>query len=84
MHAHPRRLRRARRAGVKSMAHDLLTHWMLVALTAGLVLYPVGRILGRMGFSSLLAVVALLPFVNLLALWIVAFIDWPKRSDIAP
>lgn len=48
----------------------------LLAVLA-LVVYPAGRILRRMGFSPLLVVVTLIPFVNLIALWIVAFIDWP-------
>ena len=63
------------------MSHDLLTHWFIVALAAGLVIYPVGRILGRMGLSPFLAIVAVFPFVNLVALWIVAFIDWPRPSE---
>lgn len=62
------------------MAEYGLASWIAIAVAVGVVLYPVGRILRRMGFSPLLSIVAFFPFVNLLALWIVAFIDWPKRT----
>ena len=51
---------------------------LMVALYAVLVIVPVWRILRRVGYSgwwSLLAVVAPL---NLILLWIFAFIDWPR------
>lgn len=57
-----------------------LGHWIVMILALGLVLYPVGRILARLGFSPLLSILAILPLVNLAALWILAFIDWPKRG----
>jgi hypothetical protein len=40
------------------------------------VAYPIGRILGRIGFSPFWSIVAFIPFVNLIALWVLAFIDW--------
>jgi hypothetical protein len=45
------------------------------------VLYPVGRILSRIGFSPLWSVLVFVPIVNLAALWVVAFIDWPEQKD---
>lgn len=61
------------------MAGYGLVHWLLFALTVAVFLYPIGRILGRMGFSPFLSVLALVPLVNLLGLWIVALVDWPNR-----
>ena len=55
-------------------------HWILMAVAIGLVLYPVGRILGRLGFSPIWSLVALFPLVNLAALWILAFVAWPGRG----
>ncbi len=49
--------------------------WFIVMLAA--VLYPLGRILGRIGFSPLWSIVAFIPVVNLIALWLLAFADWP-------
>lgn len=55
-------------------------HWLMFVIFIVLVAYPVGRILRRMGFSPLWAILAFLPLVNLLGLWIVALSDWPRQS----
>lgn len=51
-------------------------HWLVFALAVAFVLYPVGRILTRMGFSPFLSVLALIPLVNLVMLWVLAFAEW--------
>lgn len=56
-------------------------HLLMFAIFAALVLYPVGRVLGRMGFSPLWCIFALIPPFNLILLWMVAFIDWPARTE---
>lgn len=55
-------------------------HWLVFAILAAVVLYPLGRILDRIGFSPFWSVLALIPFANLLALWVLAFSDWPPRQ----
>ena len=55
-------------------------HWVIFLLAIGIVLYPVGRILARMGLAPLLSLVLLIPFLNLIALWLVPFVDWPKHG----
>ena len=57
-----------------------LGHWLIFAAMIAIVLYPVGRILNRIGFSPFWSVLALIPIVNLIALWILAVIDWPKQT----
>jgi hypothetical protein len=52
---------------------------IFAALTA-VVLYPIGRILGRIGLSPLWCVLVFIPLVNLIALWAPAFADWPKKG----
>jgi hypothetical protein len=47
---------------------------------AVLVVYPVGRILGRIGFSPFWSIMAFIPVLNLVALWVLALVDWPKRA----
>jgi len=42
---------------------------------------PLGRILSRAGFSPLWSIVAFIPIVNLIALWLFAFADWPGSSE---
>ncbi|GLK70288.1 MULTISPECIES: hypothetical protein [Xanthobacteraceae] len=53
-------------------------HWIAFVLFVTLLLYPVGRILARIGFSPLWSIVALVPLANLVGLWIVALQEWPR------
>lgn len=54
-------------------------HWLFFIVVVAAVLYPIGRILSRIGFSQLWSVLVFVPFVNLAALWVLAFIDWPEH-----
>ncbi len=51
--------------------------WFIVMVAA--VAYPAGKILSRMGFSPLWAALAFVPGLNLIALWLLAFTDWPGK-----
>lgn len=55
-------------------------HLLMFALVAAVFLYPIGRILSRMGLSPFWSIFAVIPLVNLFLLWVVAFIDWPRRA----
>ena len=63
------------------MGYWSVWHWIVLALFAVLVLYPVGRILSRLGFSPLWSIVALIPVANLVGLWIVALAAWPRERE---
>jgi hypothetical protein len=52
-------------------------HWFWFIVMVAVVAYPVGRILNRIGFSPLWAIAMFIPLLNLIALWILAFTDWP-------
>jgi hypothetical protein len=56
-------------------------HWLFFIVVVGALLYPIGRILSRIGFSPLWSVLVFVPFVNLVALWVLASIDWPEQRD---
>jgi len=48
-------------------------------VSMGLVLvWPAGRICSRIGFSPWLGILAVVPVVNVLLLWYVAFAPWPR------
>ncbi|MCA0316428.1 MAG: hypothetical protein LCH88_00010 [Proteobacteria bacterium] len=49
-----------------------LTHGVMMVALLALILYPVGLILRRLGYSPLWAALAFVPVVNLVGLWIVA------------
>ena len=56
-------------------------HWLFFIVLVAAVLYPIGRILSRIGFSPLWSVLVFVPLVNLVALWVLASIDWPEQKD---
>lgn len=56
-------------------------HWIVYLAVAVVLLYPIGRILTRIGLSPLWAVLALVPLLNLLGLWVLAFVDWPRQGS---
>ena len=66
------------------MGYWSIWHWILFAVFAVLVLYPIGRILARIGFSPFWSVIALIPLANLVGLWIVALAAWPRDKRTAP
>ena len=56
---------------------------VLTVITAmlGLVIWPAARICTRVGFSPWLGVLAVVPLVNLVLLWFVAFASWPAADQ---
>ena len=56
-------------------------HWVIFAVMVAVVLYPIGRILSRIGLSPFWSVFVLVPVVNVVALWILAFTDWPRDAN---
>ncbi|TAM07827.1 MAG: hypothetical protein EPN70_01760 [Paraburkholderia sp.] len=59
-------------------------HWLVFVIMAVVLLYPIGRILTRIGLSPLWAILALVPMLNLLGLWVLAFVDWPRQGSGTP
>jgi hypothetical protein len=55
-------------------------HWLLFIAMVALVLYPVGRILKRLGYSPFWSILSLVPVVNLVGLWILATVEWPQPN----
>jgi hypothetical protein len=56
-------------------------HSIIFVIFAALVLYPIGRILRRIGFSPVWSVLAFVPIVNLIGLWVLALSNWPRSDD---
>ena len=53
-------------------------HWIMFAVAVVLVIYPVGRILSRIGFSPFWSILMFIPLANLAGLWILALSSWPR------
>jgi hypothetical protein len=58
-----------------------LTHWLVFVVMIAAVLYPIGRILRRLGLSPFWSLLVFIPLVNLLSLWVLAFSDWPGERS---
>ena len=54
-----------------------LWHWIIVIFWLFLVGWPVSKILRRMGFSAWWAILAFVPLVNLIGLWVLSSVRWP-------
>ena len=62
---------------MSSMPMDGMGPSMFI-LMAALVVIPFWRIFAKAGFSSWLSLLMLVPVVNLVALYYLAFADWPR------
>ena len=55
-------------------------HWLIVIFWIAAIGFPVAKILKRAGHSGWWAILAFVPFVNLVGLWIFANIKWPAEE----
>jgi hypothetical protein len=55
-----------------------ISHWLFFIVFVALVLYPLGLILKRLGYSPLWSVLAFVPLINLIGLWLVA-LNEPRK-----
>jgi branched-subunit amino acid transport protein len=53
---------------------------MICSIAELLFAIPAGMILKRMGFSSWWALLCFVPVVALFALWLLAFVKWPRDA----
>ena len=51
--------------------------WLTIATFCVISLIPAARILRRTGFSVWWAIFLVIPLLNLLALWVIAYMRWP-------
>lgn len=58
-----------------------VVHWLFFVVMVAVVLYPVGRILGRIGLSPFWSLLSFIPVVNLIALWVLSFSEWPLEKQ---
>jgi uncharacterized membrane protein YhaH (DUF805 family) len=55
-----------------------LWHWIIVLLMLVVIIWLPVRILNKAGYSGWWVLLALIPVVNIVALWLFAFADWPR------
>ncbi|WP_022967222.1 hypothetical protein [Denitrificimonas caeni] len=52
-------------------------HWLWMLVMAILVVVPAWRICQRIGYSGWMEILILIPMLNLVFLYFIAFADWP-------
>ena len=58
-----------------------LPELIIIAVILSIIIVPVllmGKVLSKAGFSAWLSLVSLIPLLNIIALWVFAFIRWPN------
>ncbi len=62
---------------------DYVIFFLIASALAIFVLYSSARILEKAGFSGKLALLLLVPIVNIGAIWVFAFKKWPNlKADV--
>lgn len=53
-------------------------HWLALAIYAVVFGVPAWQIFKRMGYHPAVSLVMWIPLINIVALWAVAFMKWPR------
>ena len=56
-------------------------HWLIVLIAVGIYVVPCWRIVQRAGFSGGWSLLLFVPLVNVIALWVFAFMEWPVQKQ---
>lgn len=56
-------------------------HWLWMLVMAIVVVVPVWRICQRIGYPGWMGILVLIPMVNLVLLYFIAFADWPADKN---
>lgn len=59
-----------------------IVHLLVLLFIPVFLLVPCWRIVARAGFPGALALLLWVPVVNLIALWVFAFVRWPAQSSM--
>lgn len=62
------------------MGNISIWHWVIVALLALAVVVPFWKIFTRLEIPRVLAILAIVPFISILYLWIIAYKKWPSDA----
>lgn len=55
-------------------------HWIIIAPWLVVVLVPGWRIASKAGFHGAWSLLLLVPLVNLVTIWVFAFVRWPTEQ----
>lgn len=52
-------------------------HWIILVVWLAVFIVPLWRIVSKAGFPGALALLAIIPLLNIVLLWVFAFVKWP-------
>jgi len=52
-------------------------HWLMILIYLTVIIVPCWRIVSRAGYSGAWSLLALVPLLNVILLWVFAFVRWP-------
>ena len=55
-------------------------HWLIVVLWLALFLVPAWRIAAKAGFPGALSLLLVIPLLNIVLIWVFAFMKWPVEK----
>lgn len=58
-----------------------IMHWLVVGIFFAIFLVPIANIVHRAGLSRWWCILAIIPLINVIALWIFAFARWPAIDE---
>lgn len=64
------------------MPHITTGESIVIVIIAILVIIPAAMILRRLGYSPWWAIIAPISPLNILGLWIIAFVKWPVETTL--
>lgn len=67
-------------SSVLNMSSFSLWHWVIVIALIAFAIFPFWRILNKAGFSGAWSFLTLVPVVNLVVIWVFAFVTWPVEK----
>lgn len=56
-------------------------HWLIILVWLAVFIVPAWRIVGKAGFPGAFALLAVIPLVNVVMLWVFAFVKWPVERQ---
>lgn len=64
-----------------TLASFSIWHWMIVGIWLFVLVFPMWRIATKAGFSGAWSLLMLIPLLNVVMMWVFAFVKWPTRKN---
>lgn len=56
-------------------------YWLILIIYVAIIVVPFWRIFKKAGYTGALSLLALIPLVNIILLWVFAFSKWPVEKQ---